>query len=576
MSACLPTLRLLAFAIAVSAAEASAPGVSAEAVAHEDYAFAHTLEDIRFFYEEIYEPFYEVENAPGGRREWVTRRGRTQPSEFAAEKSSDTARIFVVGESVGLRFMEMELGPIPGALSKGWESFLPGARVEAVNAAVGSYDSARALLVFEQVLEHEPDLVVVMSGNNENWDPAGDPSALKKFASRYIFPSKRLRAFRESLSRKGLGRPKLRTVAETRALYAGNIRSMLRLAKKAGVPVAVCTLPRNHAYPPAETLPLQEEDFRESWRRLERGEYAAAENGFAAYSARRPEDAFGPFALASALLGAGRTDEARSAFAEALERSSSGSRPSFNAELRRIVREEGGILVDLESEFAKAAPGGIPGPEMFDDDVHWHRGLNPFILRRIARAVAADPAARLNGRSWDAGALLKEPADPLATDAAELKDRAERALLNGIWIWNPDPQRISERGVAAFANVRRWGPNLLDGLILPEAIERLRVRLRSNEWTAGKLGRLERVWPQVLDSLGEMHRRAGEREKAAAAFARVLELEPERPLTRLRLALCLSARGDAAGARAEFARAKTRAEEFPELRAYEKDFLMSP
>ena len=105
-------------------------------------------------------------------------RGFLNYQEFAARKAEGVRRVFVVGGSAAYAWPYGEEYGFTGYLRRALEKVSPGG-FEIINAAGMSYGSHRVLDVLGDVVLHDPDLVVVYSGNNEyverNVLPAAGP-----------------------------------------------------------------------------------------------------------------------------------------------------------------------------------------------------------------------------------------------------------------------------------------------------------------------------------------------------------------------------------------------------------------
>ncbi len=109
-----------------------------------------------YFCNEVKKPFFKE----GGESEQGTLivPGRSQGRDFSfiMPKPKGVKRIFIVGESVaGLMYWQIPL------VKKSIKN------AEIINCGMGAYDSGRILDVFREAMDYAPDLMVLLSGNNE-------------------------------------------------------------------------------------------------------------------------------------------------------------------------------------------------------------------------------------------------------------------------------------------------------------------------------------------------------------------------------------------------------------------------
>jgi hypothetical protein len=115
-------------------------------------------------------PVFEEATVDGVR---VMRRTRHHPLmlpglSFAAEKPPNGFRVFLLGGSAAGGW-PYDLGgfSIADHLRKKLEILYPGHAIDVINAAGGTYASHRVRFVFDEIIDYDPDLIVLYSGNNE-------------------------------------------------------------------------------------------------------------------------------------------------------------------------------------------------------------------------------------------------------------------------------------------------------------------------------------------------------------------------------------------------------------------------
>ena len=331
---------------------------------------------------------FDVDDAaPGWRTTRASKQSFFRKQRFTARKSDGTLRLAAIGGS-SVNFLNSELLVLARRLVKAnpgrWQ------RAEVVNAGGLSYGSHRLVPIFAEVLEYEPDVVLLYTGHNEfeeveQLNLAQSAAAdLERGLARHSALVRVLRGLSSSAQAAVLatqhnarilsefpprGRawthPFTREDEEERmAVYERNLGIMARLAREAGVPLVIGTVPSNLV------RPLVGEAWSEQFQ-------AAVE-----------------------LYRAGRWQEgaslARRTLAEALgRRQASGIE---NAIVKQIAAQHGLPLADVEARVIAAEPHGVPGETLFRDHCHLNRPGNRLWRLTyeplVASALAAAPPAQ--------------------------------------------------------------------------------------------------------------------------------------------------------------------------------------
>ncbi|MCA9190362.1 MAG: hypothetical protein KDB03_01315 [Planctomycetales bacterium] len=90
-----------------------------------------------------------------------------RPASFAKTKDPKTFRIFALGGSTTQGEPYSTESSFPKWLELGLQTAVPDRRVEVINCGGLSYASYRVLAILREILQYEPDLVVVYTGHNE-------------------------------------------------------------------------------------------------------------------------------------------------------------------------------------------------------------------------------------------------------------------------------------------------------------------------------------------------------------------------------------------------------------------------
>ncbi len=464
----------------------------------------------KYFCEDIKIPFFSVQPSGGGTRVVRNERPLSLPAEFAMPKPAGTARVFIVGESAaGL------LGAVNPYLEGYLAEAFPGKKIELVNCGMPTYESRRILAVFRETLAYSPDLVIVLSGNNEAvWDfcPGLNAEA-----------GRRIRKLKARLA--ALSRPRADAEVEVSlALHEDRLREMGALAREHGVPALFCTLPVNlRDYAPAGTPPPE----LEKGVLLAYGKKPAAALEYFSGLGGDPEEPFRLFYSGRALEELGRGAEAMRSYQAAVKYDAAADRCSAerNAMIRAVASEEKECLADLDKAFSKIARGGVTGGREIADGVHWFKELNPLVSAVIGKA--ARDCAGIKGKSGipEPGSLAPAAGAAAAGDFSAVFSYACAYARDEAAGTGAAPG--GERVVIMLERLCGLDCGRLEKLLLdPAASEK---ELLASVWSKS-LGEDQARWrPALLRSAARMFRRAGRTEEAGRAEAALARAEAAAP-----------------------------------------------
>ncbi|MCX5797916.1 MAG: tetratricopeptide repeat protein [Elusimicrobia bacterium] len=471
--------------------------------------------DARYWYLDIYDDFFAEELRPDGRAYRVSRRPLSRPSSFPALKSTDTFRVFVIGGSVAYQY-ELDPQRIAGrALQDVLEHVLPGRRVEVVHCGMGAYDSYRETLVLKEVLRYAPDLIVLMSGNNESRSDAGPPP-------RRVLLALRLRRWL-GLPQSGASAP---LTGPGRPIplgpFADYLRGMVLAARRAGAATVLCTLPRRLDNPPGGHLPpwLWHEDALQAWNPEGKDGLSSAAAFWRRSLSRHPEEEYAHYFLARTLARQGDTLGALREYAAA--KKCRGALDT-NAVVRAAAAELETPLADLEAAF-DGLPYARDGGKIYRDPTHWYRFMDPVVSYAIARSLVHHPTAAKG--PLDAAWLRREGSALAAPkpDPAEPRKDYVNKLSWAISISDRDSPRISEQILVSLEDLRELDPAAFAAL--PWLKPFCREAVESNPWTRSGAGGFERRWAFALVHAGEVYRRSGQPRRALEYFDEALRAAP--------------------------------------------------
>lgn len=477
--------------------------------------------NLDYFYLALRDPMFERDGDV-----YRSHRMRLAPQSFAMPKPPDVYRVFVVGGSVAMPYAKPNQ-PLARELARAL-----GQPVEVIGAGMGGYDSARDLLVAREVLGYSPDLLVVMSGNNDYHPPIPNLTmvALQVRLSRFWL----FRALRAAL---GTDERALVRNVETGA-FEENIRALAREARAKGVSVVLVTLPANlKDMPPTSYgggLPLKNPLFAAAWEDYEFGRYASAARRLGAFEASHPLDPYSRYYRAKALERLGRAAEAGKEYARAadLDRPSQKMPPARSELVRRIAREEGALVADLEGEFRRLAPMRAPGRELLVDGCHWRPEYYRLATAVIASAVKPTPelARELAG--------ARHPRlDPSASAEADWS-RAYSGVT--VALLSENREGLSEEAVSLLQLALTDDPRLFYAVTgstctYPYLHDRFHAAYSASE--------PERLRYNTLVHAGAALRRAGKLARSLDYFDQALALEPAGALARAGRAMTLRRMG---------------------------------
>ena len=533
--------------------------------------------------------------------------------EFAAIKPPGGFRVFTLGGSsaygfpwgAGVAFTRL-LGL---ALAASW----PGRSVEAINASGMSYGSQRLRILAHEVAGYSPDVLVVYEGHNEfvetrfyhdlmarraslDWVRAGLYrwrlySALTRVIQR-LRPGPPAAVDGEAGGNGATGRllgldvvreegsgSRDETKSAARDRLEENLRDIAATARAAKARVLFCTVTSNlKDWRPNQSLfdPARPEDQRRealslrdrSQHLLETGDAAAAGAAMDRAVTLAPEHADLWYVRGRTGEALGRWDQARADYVKARDADGQPSRAlgSFNETIRRVARDTGSILVDVEKIFEEASPHGLVGFNLIEDYVHptpqGHRiialaiwkALNASGLPGPARQAETVEFDRAVGPAPDAAALtLAAAPDPGGarkasellynqayvlehqglTDQAIAKYRDCLALSPGYYIAAFNLGRLlhtQRRPDLAAEQFRRALAVKPDHVLSMVGLGMALIGMDDLDGATQVLERATRADPSsaaAFDALGHTQALRGAIDAAAASFQRALELDPE-------------------------------------------------
>jgi tetratricopeptide (TPR) repeat protein len=377
-----------------------------------------------------------------------------------------------------------------------------------------------------------------------------------------------------------LGAPRAVPVPVDRAdaIFEEHLRGMARAAAARRVPLVFATLGANlvDSAPAFEEPPLGDRKYFDAWASFDRRDLAAAEKGFTGFLAGEPRSAFGHYYLALTLDRLGKRSAAAAQYLAAADDDFPGERtsPARNEIIRRVAREEGAAVADLEKVFRALSDRGLPGKAIFKDACHWYAEYYPLVSLTLLRSVyehdlAAGAAWLARPAEWRwrwADGLERRLRAPAIAAAARKKtyDEAVRsAVAKAI---GSQPTRFSEQVVLDLERHLAEDAAEFARLTADDAL----LSVYDSPWIRELRDRKEEGLAYALLHIGEAYRRRGRLREALARFDESLARRPGYPQGRLRRAVVLAQLGRADQARGELYALAGERPDIPETRQWQR------
>ncbi|HWP82577.1 MAG TPA: tetratricopeptide repeat protein [Bacteroidota bacterium] len=341
---------------------------------------------------------------------------------FEREKGESTIRIFCLGESTMAGFPYEYNATAPSFLKDRLSLLLPRRNVEVINVGLAAVGSTVVLDLLSEVMEFQPDLVVIYVGHNEFYGIYGAASTiqipggrwitklhLRLLESRlYLFLRSVLISLRlmispsEGLDKRNLMQQMIKQdvplesplYKEARANFAKNVGNMLDIAAERRIPLLFCTLVSNlRTHPPFR--PLANVNNADDYKQLiamgdsasVRQNHSIAAIQYSEAARRDTGNALAFFKLGTALYHLQDYEAARRAFVRAKDLDALRFRATedFQQILIQTVNGKSGYIARIDSVFALHSPHGIIGSELMTE--HLHPNIEGYFL--MAKTLAA-------------------------------------------------------------------------------------------------------------------------------------------------------------------------------------------
>ena len=476
--------------------------------------------------------------------------------KFSAVKAPDTIRIFIVGGSVaGLwgRF------PFADFLNE----LIPNKNFEVINCGMGGYDSYRVYLVEKEILSYQPDLIIVLSGNNEYYDPVKLNLYVyyfNKFLRKLWIYRKLQNRFLEWRNKQGWlhFRNKERRLID----YEKNIQRIVRKTK--GVPIILCTLPVNLKDSPPTAPCLLNKQFLEGRFFLNNEDYQNAIDAFRKFLETNPDNPLGWYFLGHVYEGIKNYTQAKESYLRALDSPESfwdRANPSSNEIIRQICTEEGVGLADLERTFMDIASHGLIGRKQLFDNCHWYYDYNLLVAKVIIKEMFQNSSVYSLIFGSRKNKLDLSCVFPFLKEF-ERKYDAENIICKVVYEIVTKPvynfADITERTISDLETLYLTDPDLLEKIqFSKQRIEKDIIKDFFLERSISEFKTVyEKYWLQVFLYLGETCRRLKLYQKSLEYFSKAAVLDEDSYLPYLGRVLVYCALKDKEKAHEDIAKAE--------------------
>ncbi|GAB4364206.1 MAG: hypothetical protein Kow0042_02610 [Calditrichia bacterium] len=339
---------------------------------------------------------------------------------IAVQKPSNTFRIFVLGGSSAAGYPYFFNGSFSTMLRVLLEHSYPERRFEMMNLAMTAVNSYTLMDLMDQLLNYQPDLILVYAGHNEFYGALGVGSVETIGGSRFLIRTylklTRLRLFQlvhdftnwfmsQLQTLGGEAKEETATLMERMAgkkqigykeplyrkalkIYRENLKEIVQKARKHHIPIILSTLSSNVHHQKPFVDKFSENADKSAWNEHFRLARTRFDEGELTESARHLQQCLELDSLPAspyfilAKLQEMMNDSLRSYsnYYRAKDYDALRFRASedFNTEIRQICSDFRIPLVDLKQTFEEASPFNLPGNELFLE--HLHPNLQGYFL----------------------------------------------------------------------------------------------------------------------------------------------------------------------------------------------------
>ncbi len=475
-----------------------------------------------FHYEHlaIYDPLFKVEKYKG-KRFYVPARKMNSAKPFPVDKNPEKTRIFLTGgsfvEDWNALLLEKKLNRMLQE-NEGNKS------CEIINCGMAVYDSYRVSLIIKEIINYAPDLIIVLSGNNENIYDKNVTITLfnvNRFLRKFllyrkiqdiVIKKRRKKQIAFNLDQENID------LAEKLRIYKENINQIIRLTKSENIPLILGSLPINlNGIPPAGKRPINKL-FLKGCLLLENGKTNDAVHEFKQYINSNLHNPFGYYYSGTAYEQKGEYEKAISHYYNAVKYDKAVRiNPVMNDYLRTICEEKSAGFIDIEKTFYQIAENKITGFIQFRDNCHiwpeYYEYINNLVFKEM-----------INNKVMFKKLFNLRQAGISPHDTINIPEKQAYyhpiPIIRGVWeiIANKE-YGLCEYSVKLFKSAYSLDTSCFDSIHLFK--ERIKKILEEDFYLKHIMQNdtlFEDQWPIVLYHIGEMYRREKMYDKALHFF----------------------------------------------------------
>jgi hypothetical protein len=412
---------------------------------------------------DYFNPAYNALNDDVSLRYFDSEQFKTTPQYdvFLKEKTPETFRIVVQGESTALGFPYLHGASFPRMLEHKLQMRYPNKNIEVINTALAATNSYTLIDLSHEVLKLNPDLIIISSGHNEYYGAFGVGStqgfSYSSFTIRGYLSLKKIRLvqlMRKALIRlrkSGIGSDststlmarmvKEKNIAYQSALYKdgllqfrNNLTALLKTYKKHKIPVItlnqVCNLKDHMPFLSESSKNNIEVLQSEISQAIDLSNYRSASE----LLLHSPDstNALLHYQIGQMFLRNQQAQLAKFHFIKAKEFDLLRFRAPemINQIIKEVSAVHGVTLLDLATEFEAQSKDGITGNELFTEHVHPNLKGQHLIADVLFKHIIRE--GKISG--WPASkALESETLQPLATKVDSLFGEMLVIRLKSTW-----------------------------------------------------------------------------------------------------------------------------------------------